>query len=796
MTRLLACVGALLSVGILAAEPTPKSTVVNNGDPIPRVFEQKLEGERSKLLGGSKIRLGAVLGFKAPIAPGGAPTVAVQMVTVIDRSGSMRGEKMEMVHTAGVELVERMDSADELGLVQYDNQVDILRPLTPFADANGVKQLIKQIRPAGGTNLGDGLKEGIGLFKQPRENSVKRLMLMTDGLANAGEQNPKVLAEWARNAFNSGTRISTIGVGLDYNAALLKQIAHAGGGEFYYVNDRGQLPEVLSRELQDGRTMTVRDLTYTFRTQQGATLEKVVGYPLGGTDPTAKTLKIGDLAEKESRGLLLYLELSAPDALIGKQWLAMEVDARWIDSDKVAQHRILPLEFGVTTQDGEVAKSLNENVQLRILEDQNYEALEKAGSLLEQDKRDEAKEVIKAAEAKIKAAPAASASKNLMDQAGQLAQARIELEQGVNSKLAEKANAEAGSFGQRNGGGWGGGTGKGQGLMVKRSGGSLATENSVDSSLRWLAYHQEADGHWDTAKYEGRKGDEQAGTALALLTFLGAGHTERVGEYKDNVRRALAWMKSKQTADGRFGTGELSKEPLARFRELSEHALATLAMSEAAGMANLPETREAAQKALDFLNKEDVFKTLVPKLKTDAGFTSMDSAGIGWVVLTLKSAKVAGLEVKTEAFDAAIEYLSERQKNHSLTLVRERNITDTAIAAVCLNHMGFNREETKPALEWLLKQDGAIPAFTGNEEKLDHAGLYFGTLAFFHQGGDMWQNWNEKVKTGLVATAQKKGDEAGSWAPQGVWKSRGRVFSTAMSGLCLEVYYRYMVMLK
>lgn len=795
MTRLLACVGALLSFGIFAAEPVT-TTVVNAGDPIPRVFEQKLEAERSKLMGGSKLRVGAMLGFKAPIAPGGAPLVSVQMVTVIDRSGSMSGEKMEMVHAAGVELVDRMDSADELGLVQYDNRVDILRPLAPFGDANGVKQLIKQISPSGGTNLGGGLKEGIDLFKTPRENSVKRLMLMTDGLANAGEQNPKVLSEWARNAFNSGTRISTIGVGLNYNATLLKQIAHAGGGEFYYVENRGQLPDVLTRELQDGRTMTVRDLNYTFRTQDGAKLEKVVGYPLDENDPTAKKLKIGDLAAKESRGLLLYLEVAAPDALIGKKWLAMEVDARWIDSEKNAQHLILPLEFGVTTQDGEVANSVNENVRVRILEDENYEALDKAGKLLEQDKRDEAKEVIKAAEARIKATPAANSSKNLMNQAGQLAQARIELEQGINSKLAEKANAEAGSFGQRNAGGWGGGDGGGRKLMVKRSGGSSATESAGDSALRWLAYHQEADGHWDTAKYEGLKEDSQAGTALALLTFLGAGHTEKVGEYKNNVQRAVAWLKATQAANGRLGSGELSQDPLLKFRELSDHALATLALSEAAGMANIPETRVAAQKALDFLCGENPFKTVLPLLSTDKGFTSMDSASIGWMQFALKSGKIAGLELKPEAFEAVIDFMTPRHKGESVTLVRERNVLETLIGVNCLNQTGVKRDATRPALEWVSKQDKVMPVFSGNEADYDHAVLYFGTMAYFNEGGDAWQRWNEKLKGGLVGTMEKKGDTAGSWNPQGVWKSRGRVFSTALSGLCLEVYYRYTPMLK
>src|SRR6185295_4395373 len=81
-----------------------------------------------------------------------------------------------------------------------------------------------------------------------------------------------------------------------------------------------------------------------------------------------------------------------------------------------------------------------------------------------------------------------------------------------------------GSFGSRNGGG--------RRLMIKRHGGSKATENGVDAALKWLAYHQEADGHWDAKKYAAGEKVDTAVTGLALLAFLGAGHSEKVGEYK------------------------------------------------------------------------------------------------------------------------------------------------------------------------------------------------------------------------------------------------------------------------
>ena len=93
--------------------------------------------------------------------------------------------------------------------------------------------------------------------------------------------------------------------------------------------------------------------------------------------------------------------------------------------------------------------------------------------------------------------------------------------------------------------------GSGRLWMAKRRGGSQTTENAVDKALAWLAYHQEADGHWDTVKYGSGQKTDTAMTGMALLAFAGwAGHSEHVGAYKDNVKRAVAWLKSKQQANG------------------------------------------------------------------------------------------------------------------------------------------------------------------------------------------------------------------------------------------------------
>jgi hypothetical protein len=144
------------------------------------------------------------------------------------------------------------------------------------------------------------------------------------------------------------------------------------------------------------------------------------------------------------------------------------------------------------------------------------------------------------------------------------------------------------------GGGWGGGNGTGSGrgsfgnrngggrrLMVKRHGGSKGTENSVDRALRWLASHQEAGGHWDSIKLGATGNSDITVTSYALQALLAAGHTEKIGEYKECVRRAVAWLISKQNDKGMIvEAGDASTLNDA-------HLLAAMALAEAADMSNI-----------------------------------------------------------------------------------------------------------------------------------------------------------------------------------------------------------------
>ncbi|MBI3829473.1 MAG: terpene cyclase/mutase family protein [Planctomycetes bacterium] len=367
-----------------------------------------------------------------------------------------------------------------------------------------------------------------------------------------------------------------------------------------------------------------------------------------------------------------------------------------------------------------------------------------------------------------------------------------------------------GSFGQRNGGG--------RKLLVMRHGGSKATESAVDRGLDWLARNQEADGRWDAQKHGGKHtgmiGDT-AMTGYALLAFLGAGHTEKVGKYRENVRKAVKWL-----IDNEGGVAGGKQHP-GRWVTLNySQGIATMALSEAAGMGRIPDTMKAAQKAVDAV--DDAQNRRGGDSDREAwdygprGGTN-DSSVMAWNIMALKSAKMAGLHVDPVCFQGCLNWLDAGQDLGNMkpgdnaptdweggmmayrgTVAAPNKgkggMAVTAAAALCRLHIGgagLDDPGVAGPCNLMLKPHNLPKKFPFN--------LYYGyyaTLTMFQKGGDHWKAWNENLKVSLPEAQKKGGADDGSWDPVNAGADDDRVMSTALAVLCLEVYYRYLPLYK
>ncbi len=386
-----------------------------------------------------------------------------------------------------------------------------------------------------------------------------------------------------------------------------------------------------------------------------------------------------------------------------------------------------------------------------------------------------------------------------------------------------------------------------------RGGGGVATESAVDAALAWLARHQEAGGYWDVDKYLDNKATRYGFRAeyatkydvgvsgLATLAFLGAGHSMKIGKYKKNVQAAVNFMLSQQGADGDFTS---KVKPCGSNVTMYCHCIATLACAEALAMnggmrGEADSFNEAAGKPRDLGAAVAKGIELILKwqdVNPHGGWSyafggpgvngPLDPTATGWAVMALKSAKVAGIKFPMEHFKRAsdgvktLTSVDAKQGEYGLAIAGYRGLGKkmfnskgyACTAAMSVTQLFLGMDPMSPTVAGgvgTITQPDALPAyiFQPNDSSTDHQNFYYwyyGTLACFQNGGDAWQKWNVKMKAALLPSQCKGGakdgtpqDVDGSWDPNSVWGAwAGRVYSTSMGALCLEVYYRYLPIYK
>ncbi len=234
---------------------------------------------------------------------------------VLDRSGSMRGEKLAYVRRAACHLLDLLDERDRAAAIAYDDQVTTLATSEPVSDRmrTEVKQRIDALRPGGRTDLAGGWLRGCHeVAEQQRDTDVNRALLLTDGLANQGITDPEELAQHARELRRRGVSTSTFGVGLDFNEHLLEALAEEGGGHFYYIERPEQIPDVFRRELGELLTVVAREVFLSIDVPKGVAVELLGDLP-HERDGSRLRLFLGDLGAGERRAIYTRV-LLPPDA--------------------------------------------------------------------------------------------------------------------------------------------------------------------------------------------------------------------------------------------------------------------------------------------------------------------------------------------------------------------------------------------------------------------------------------------------------------------------------------------------
>ena len=321
---------------------------------------------------------------------------------------------------------------------------------------------------------------------------------------------------------------------------------------------------------------------------------------------------------------------------------------------------------------------------------------------------------------------------------------------------------------------------------VRGRGGSAASEAAVERGLAWLARHQAADGSWrfdlsgcqcnGGCRNPGDVPSTTAATGIALLPFLGAGHTQSAGDYRETVNRGLYYLMSQI-------------QPTPRGGDLSEGSMygqgvATLALAEALGMTRDDMLVGPVRDAVKFIvTAQDAYGGGWRYLPGQAGDTTVTA----WQLAALKSAAMAGIEVPSPTFDGVCRFLDRVAapggEAYGYQSPQARECT-SAIGLLCRMYTGWDQAEAIDRGLAALAKPGPVP----QEIYMN----FYLAQALLQRDHPAWPAWNGRNRDQLVACQATVGHEAGSWfvpeAPHTA--SSGRLGHTALAVLTLEVYYR------
>jgi hypothetical protein len=339
--------------------------------------------------------------------------------------------------------------------------------------------------------------------------------------------------------------------------------------------------------------------------------------------------------------------------------------------------------------------------------------------------------------------------------------------------------------------------------MVGGYGGTKASERAVAAALNWLARHQNTDGSWglgdfsqhcqaDACTGPGVTKSDMAATAMALLPFLAAGQTHHSkGPYRQNIERGINWIIGHQKQDGDLRMGA----------NMYTHGLAAITLCEAFGLTNDSRVRFAAEGAIGFIERAQIPATggwhYAPPPEGVLGDTSV----VGWQVMAIKSAQMAGLDVSPQTFEGAHKWLNLVAKGKSKGLFSYNPATPAtptmaSVGLLCTQYLGAKRGD--PAIQegmaYLMAQ---LPNATARNAYY----WYYGTQVMHNLPGPEWDVWNRQMRRVLIESQVKDGCAAGSWDPDrpspDPWrKEGGRIMVTSLCCLTLEVYYRYLPLYK
>ncbi|MFN3430268.1 MAG: vWA domain-containing protein [Candidatus Sericytochromatia bacterium] len=334
-----------------------------------------------------------------PQVPQKADRPPLNLSLVIDRSGSMQGDKIAYARQAAAFAVEQLTPQDRVSLVAFDDEVNVLVPSTRVEYKALLLGAIRGIEPGGSTALHEAWRQGgLQVSHHLAADHLNRVIVLSDGLANVGETNPDTIAADVHKLAKLGVSTTTLGVGDDYNEDLMQAMAKSGDGNYYYIQSPDQLAAIFGAELQGLMGMAGHTVSLGLAAQNGVVVQDV----LNDLDKTATgRYKLPNMVMGNPIEVVIRLKVPAVHA----ETELLTVRLAWNHPD-AAERQVLhaSLRLPAVSEAQLVEFPLNEDVQRQATLLMTARAREEAVRHLDAGNKEAARDTLRKAMAPVAAA--------------------------------------------------------------------------------------------------------------------------------------------------------------------------------------------------------------------------------------------------------------------------------------------------------------------------------------------------------------------------------------------------------
>jgi len=403
----------------------------------------RVELDRAVLPAGGTQRAIVKVTLDPPLPPESIGRPPVNLAIVLDRSGSMAGDKLRKAKEAAIEALRRLGPEDLFSVVVYDHNAATIVPAQRAKNIEWIEGRIRSIRAGGNTALFSGVSQGASEVRKHLDSDyVHRIILLSDGRANVGPSSPADLGRLGAALSKEHISVTTVGVGYDYNEDLMTRLSGNSDGNAYFVESSQDLPHIFAKELGDVLNVVAQRVRVIIECAEGIRPLRIIGRD-GRIRDRAVELSLNQLYGGKEKYVLVEVEI--PGHAGGHTVDVARATVYYADpftrrNESASGHTMVQF----SDDSDKIRQSVNIGVTREYHLNLNAIAQEKAISLSDKGKKDEAIRELKKSGSELRRLGKEYKDKTLLHEAEKIeAQAARIDQEGMTSKYRKSLRTDS-----------------------------------------------------------------------------------------------------------------------------------------------------------------------------------------------------------------------------------------------------------------------------------------------------------------------------------------------------------------